>query len=88
MNIRLNNWYEDIKNKDIIYPIISVPELPLSKNIIQINCESTFIQWLKELVNIYGDEGFIKLKYFENSDVEYSIIRIYNLKYIDDVFSR
>jgi hypothetical protein len=76
MNIILNRYISDIKRQasDIIYPVV-IDDL-------RINCESSLLLWIKDLIENYGDQGFIKLK--EESD--YSIMRVYNYNYVEDTF--
>ena len=76
MNIILNRYISDIKRQssDIIYPVV-IDDL-------HINCESSLLLWIKDLIENYGDQGFIKLKLGDRN----SIMRVFNDNYLDEKY--
>lgn len=79
MIIKLNNWINDVHKHNIVYPIKFVPKLPAGLLSITLNNETELIEWINEFVLLYNEDGIIKLK----EQVKYSIMRIYNTKYIE-----
>lgn len=77
MNIKLNEWKDNLTG--IVYPIRQVPTLPPGLSSFTINCESSLIQWLEKFVELYGKEGFIKVR----QESGHSRFRIYNDRFFD-----